>query len=227
MTAIPRFMSKIYFQTIEQNKLLILQCSNAVNSVNNTEKWSILLITACAWVMCTIILKLVNNLWSSLLSCSDTWNLMVYYMRWSKMAVGVARVYNQMCLRIGLIEHGVDRKEEVLCSVSTWMKTTDRLRLFISVLGISWEEQSKGGDKDWIQISRNGEELHRPIYPCTVRAQGASTYASYGCFQDVGRLEIPAELSARLRNAAGEWHTHCVDLLFLNTGNKVMQLLMM
>lgn len=139
----------------------------------------------------------------------DSWYFMVYYMRWSKMAVGVARVYNQICLRIGLNEHGVRRKEEVLCSVSPWMKTTDRSRLLVSVLGISWEEQSKGGDKDWIQIFRNGEELHRPIYPCMVRAQGASKYASCGCFQDVGLLEIPAELSARLRSAAGEWHTQC------------------
>lgn len=64
------------------------------------------------------------------------------------MALGVARVYNQMRLRIGLIDHGGGRKEEVLCSVSTWMRTSDRSRFFVSVSGISWEEQSKGGDNN-------------------------------------------------------------------------------
>lgn len=53
------------------------------------------------------------------------------------MAVGVARVYNQMCLRIGLIEHGVSRKEEVLWSVSIWRRTIDCSHLFVLDLGIS------------------------------------------------------------------------------------------
>lgn len=51
---------------------------------------------------------------------------MVYYMRWSKTKVGVAKVYNQRRLRIGLIEHSAGRKEEVLRSFSTWMKTIDQ-----------------------------------------------------------------------------------------------------
>lgn len=55
---------------------------------------------------------------------------MVYYMRWSKMEAGFARVYNQMCLRIGLIEHGVVRKEEVLFLASTWIKTLNHSRLY-------------------------------------------------------------------------------------------------
>lgn len=84
------------------------------------------------------------------------------------MAVGVARVYNQNAPKN---RSAVGRKEEVLCSVSTWMKTTGRSRLFASVLGIEREEQSKSGDQDCIQISWNGEELRPPIYPCTVRAQ--------------------------------------------------------